>query len=315
MIFVTAFTTLHERWPLNRALAVVAIAAISLVGCERPLVPPVQTTPATVVALRKALGGDQAAAGGAAVVKAEPTGYATIRGTFKLTGPAPPKETLTITKEQDVCMPGGNPVFSTELIVDPATGGLKDVVVYLFTKVPLDDEKWVHPSYAETAEATREFDQEHCLFLSPMFAMRSTQKLKILNSDPVGHNTNITPTGKTSPFNQTIAAHSFVMYEPGGESPEPFPVSCAIHPWMAARMIVRDSPYFAVSGLNGEFEIPNVPAGVELDFKVWQAATGFLQKVTVNGQAAEWKKGKLTVTLNPGDELNLDVGVDPSVFQ
>ena len=93
----------------------------------------------------------------------------------------------------------------------------------------------------------------------------------MLNSDPVGHNTNIAGGGTAATINATIpAAKSYAMYEPGGESPEPFAVSCSIHPWMSAQMIVRDSPYFAVTKPDGTFEIANVPAGVPLEFRVWQ---------------------------------------------
>ena len=300
----------------NAAKIGVLILALALAGCERPLTPSVRTTAANVADLRTSLGGgDQAAGGTAAVAAKEPVGFATIRGAFKLVGAAPPQRTLTIDKERDVCMPGGKPVYSNELVIDPATGGIKNIVVYLFSKIPADNEKWIHPSYAESKEATLEFDQKFCLFLSPMFAMRSTQKMKILNSDPVGHNTNITPSGsKTAPFNQTIAANSFVMYEPGGESPEPFGVSCSIHPWMSSRMIVRDSPYFAVSAANGTFEIPNVPAGVKLDFKVWQEVAGFLQDVSINGKAEKLPKGKLTLTPTDGEVLDLNIEVAASAF-
>ena len=133
------------------------------------------------------------------------------------------------------------------------TGGIKDVVIYLAGpgKFPVGDPKWEHPDYAAKANAVLEFDQKNCVFLTHMFAMRSKQKAKVLNSDPVGHNTNIQGGGKAAPINATIPSESFATYEPGGESPEPFGVSCAIHPWMSARMIVRDSPYFAVTKPDG----------------------------------------------------------------
>src|SRR5262249_1418610 len=150
------------------------------------------------------------------------------------------------------------------------------------------DAKWEHEMYAKDREATLEYDQKNCLFLTHMFAMRSKQKLKILNSDPVGHNTNVQGGGKTASINSTIPANAYAMYVPGGESAEPFGVSCAIHPWMSARMIVRDSPYFAVTKADGSFEIKNVPAGVPLEFRIWQEKGKFLQNVSVNGKAETW---------------------------
>ena len=39
------------------------------------------------------------------------------------------------------------------------------------------------------------------------------------------------------------------------------PVRCDVHGWMQAYIGVVDHPYFAVSGSNGSFSIPDVPAG------------------------------------------------------
>ena len=104
------------------------------------------------------------------------------------------------------------------------------------------------------------------------------------------------------------------MYEPGGEAPEPFGVSCAIHPWMSARMIVRDSPYVAVSKGDGSFEIKNVPAGVPLEFRVWQEKGKFIQDVTVDGKAEKWKSGRMKITLQPEEQKQMEVVVDVSAF-
>jgi hypothetical protein len=147
-----------------------------------------------------------------------------------------------------------------------------------------------------------------------MFAMRSSQKLKILNSDPIGHNTNISATGKANQFNQTIAANGYALYEPGGEAVEPFAVSCSIHPWMAARMIVRQNPYFAVTGPDGTFEIPHVPTGVDLEFRVWQEKCRFVPAATVDGTPAPGFKGRLKLKLAKDEPKQVKLEIDASVF-
>src|SRR5690606_18641448 len=114
---------------------------------------------------------------------------------------------------------GGKKVLSEALVVDPSTGGIKDVVIYLNQKIPLDDPKWIHESYVTIAEEPVIFDQKQCIFLTHMVAMRSSQPLRILNSDPIGHNTNITGGGRVQPFNQTIAAGGAITFQPAGESP------------------------------------------------------------------------------------------------
>jgi hypothetical protein len=300
---------------MQRSLAIL-LAALGVIGCARRQQPAVRVEVSNVNALRTVLGGSAVEAAPSAVAAAEPMGWATIKGSFTINGTPPPPTPLTIDKDQSVCAPGGKQVLSEALVVDSASGGIKDVVIYLATpaKFPVGDPKWEHPDYAAKREATLEFDQKNCVFLSHMFAMRSKQKLKILNSDPVGHNTNVTGGGKAGTINQNIAANGYLLYEPGGESPEPFGVSCSIHPWMSARMLVRDNPYFAVTKPDGSFEIANVPAGVPLEFRVWQEASKFLQDVTVNGKPEKWSKGRLKLTLTPDEPKQLDVVVAANVF-
>lgn len=298
---------------MHRSFLLIALVA-PLAGCARSQPPAERVVDTNVVALRTALGGGATATAVTAGPAAEPTGWATIKGTFKLAGTAPPREPVTVDKDQSVCAPGGKQVLSETLVVDPATSGIKDVVIYLASKYPAGDAKWEHPDYAAQREATLEFDQKNCIFLSHMFVMRSTQKLKVLNSDPVGHNTNITGGGKAGASNNNIPSASYSMYAPGGEAPEPFAVSCSIHPWMRAQMLVRDAPYFAVTKPDGSFEIANVPAGVPLEFRVWQEKSKFLQDVTVNGKQEKWSKGRMKKTLQPNEALTLDVVVDAAAF-
>jgi hypothetical protein len=79
-----------------------------LAGCER-YVPPAQRVEVNnVTALRKSMGGDEASSAGSAAEQApaaEPTGWATIRGSFRLDGPIPERTRLTIDKEQAICAP------------------------------------------------------------------------------------------------------------------------------------------------------------------------------------------------------------------
>jgi len=303
----------------NLALRPIGFLAVTLLagGCARHLPPAERVQTTNVVALRAAFGGGAAETTATVAAVAEPTGWATLKGTFKLEGTPPARTPLSVSKDHEVCAPGGKPVLSEELVVDSATNGIKDVVIYLVSpgKFPVGDPKWEHPDYAAKATATLDYDQKNCVFLTHMFAMRSKQKAKVMNSDPVGHNTNIQGGGRAAAINATIPSGESTPYEPGGESPEPFAVACSIHPWMSARMIVRDSPYFAVTKPDGSFEIANVPAGVPLEFRVWQEKGKFLQDVKVDGKPEKWSKGRLKVTLQPGEPKELNVTVDAASFK
>lgn len=265
--------------------------------------------------VRKALDMRAGAAAGVADASSlgEPTGWATFKGVFKVAGSAPNRTPLSITKDVEVCAPGGRTVLDESVVVSP-NGGLGNVLIYLATPIPQDDARWEHESYSATKTADVLFDQKECIFLSHVFAMRATQRMRVKNSDPVGHNTNLDSKRGALAGNFTVAANGEAFYEPKFASPTAFPVTCSIHPWMKAWAMVSDNPYFAVTSAEGEFEIPNVPAGVPLEFRVWhEKAT--LQKVTVGGQAADWPKGKLALKFDPDETKNLEVSVDAAIFQ
>lgn len=274
------------------AMAVVVIAVGGSTGCQRSLTPAAYAAPANVATLRSAFqeGGKGAAV--ETVAAAEPTGWATLKGSFKLSGPAPARAALSVDKETDVCMPGGKKVLSDALVTGPKNE-LIGALIFLNQKLP--NAKWEHPSYEEKKTAIIDFDQKACVFLTHTIAVRSTQTVRIINSDPIGHNTKISGGGKMAEFNQTIAGNDSVPYKPLGESPEPAPVACSIHPWMSANMISRDNPYFAVADGTGSFTIENIPAGVPLEFRIWhEGLGGFVNgSVTLNGNATKVTKGKL----------------------
>jgi hypothetical protein len=293
----------------------VVLAALTGAGCQRSLADSADYSPSNVSALRAALGGDKAAAAGPAAAAATPTGWATVQGVFKINGAPPPRATLNIDKEQDVCMPGGGPVLAEDVVIGDA-GGIKDVVIYLETRYPTDDPAWEHSDYAATKSGEVIFDQKNCIFLSHVFAMRTTQTLKVLNSDPpqVGHNTKIDGGGGARSDNFTVPGGSSQVYSPGGESPEPFGVACSIHTWMKAYGLVRNSPYLAVTDKDGRFELKNLPAGVSLRFRVWQERARFIQSVTATGKIDKYNKGRLELKLEPDESRQLELVVDAKLL-
>lgn len=272
---------------------------------------------ARAIAIRDTLGGgaaepssdDDMASGGA-----KPTGWATLKGTFQVVGDPPKPTPLRVDKDESVCAPGGKQVFGERLLVDDS-GGIRNVVIYVTSKLPAES-PWMHPDAAPGKTDVVEFDQKQCLFLSHVLALQTSQTLKLVNSDPVGHNAKFEPK-ENAPFNQIIPGGSASDYKFSAEEAAPFPVSCSIHPWMNASILVRDNGYFAVTAEDGSFEIPNLPAGIDLEFRVWQEKSRFVSDVVVNGEPATWKKGRFTMNLDPADETKnrLDVKIDAGVFK
>ena len=298
-----------------QALQLVAMPAISalLVGCgaESAHVPP-DVRPNLVAAntirtnLRSA---SQPGAGQAAETLVEPTGFRHAERNLSIGRRPPANPTLAVTKDLNVCMPSG-PVVD-EIVIKGSNGGLANVLIFA-DGVP---DSWAHETMINSTDMV-EFDQKNCLFLNRIFPMQTTQRLKILNSDPVGHNADMKPS-KNLPYNPNIAGGGFALYPPQErelkEERAPFVVSCGAHPWMKSHMIFRKNGYFAVTGEDGSFEIPNLPAGVDLKFTVWHEASRFIPGTAVQTDstvAKNWtKRGSFTVNLPPDAETELAVTV------
>ena len=265
----------------------------------------------TNAALIRSQIGQQGGGSAEPVAVAAAEGWANLKGVFRLEGSPPAQSTVSVTKDETVCAPGGKQVLDGTMVVGP-NQGIANMLVFVTSKVADD---WEHESYAaeRTKEITGEdaFDQKNCIFYPRVFAMRTSQKLEILNSDPVGHNAQISQFG----YNVTIGANDSTMFAPPNK-PErkPFAVTCSIHPWMKAWMITRDNPYFAVSSPDGSFEIPNVPAGVELEFQVWHEL-GKFREGKVNGQVESWSGSKFKRTFTDSQTEELEIVLDASQFE
>ena len=288
------------------------IAATVPTGCRRALADRVSYSEGNVALLRTALGGDKAAAQ-VPVALAEPTGWATLKGVFKLNGQAPPPTPIAVSSDHAVCMPGGKAAPGNDIVVDPS-GGIANIIVYLETKYPDGDSKWEHADFAAGPKEVI-FDQKACIFLTHTFAIRTSQTLKVLNSDPVGHNTKLEGNGNAQPENFNVPAGTSAVYAPRGEANEPFKVACNIHPWMAAYGIVRKSPYFAVTKSGGDFEIPNLPAGVPLRFRVWHERLLSIREVKIDSPNVKFNRGRLDLKLDNDEQRSLQLVVDASLFK
>jgi hypothetical protein len=214
-----------------------------------------------------------------------------------------------VTKEQAICSVGGRAPLQETLLVDSATGGIRNIAVYL------RDVGRVHES-AGPSDEQAVFDQEYCVFLSHVFPVRVGQQVVIKNSDNTGHNTNISGKNKMNP---TVPAHGSIPFTPQKEEALPAKVTCSIHPWMVAYILPRENGYFAVTGENGGFEIANVPAGEELEIQVWhESATGpggSLVVSTPEAKSLGWSnKGRFTVTLQPDEVKEVEIKVPASSF-
>ncbi|MFV1965136.1 MAG: methylamine utilization protein [Pirellulaceae bacterium] len=227
---------------------------------------------------------------------------------FEGTPPKPPE--ANITTDKPFCCKFQ--VVDESLLVNEKNGGVANVIVFMYVgrggKKPL-----VHESYAATEKAEVMLDNEHCRFDPHVTLLRTTQTLVASNSDEVGHNTNLT-TFRNKAYNKLIPSDGQEKLNFPKEEPLPVKVTCNIHPWMGGWLVVKDHPYMGVSDTDGKLVIKNIPVG-EVTFQVWHEKAGYLREVTLNGEATEWKRGRLTLEIKPGQNDLGEVKIPASIFE
>lgn len=284
------------------------------VGCERPLAyspPPSREVAKEIRAsLLASSSGSDVAVGGAD--QSMGSGWGTLKGKFLFNGTPPTPKALLVNKDTQICAPGEHPVFSESLLIDPATKGIANVVIFLRKA------NRVHES-AQGEGGNVLFDQEKCVFKTHILPMTVGETMEIKNSDPIGHNTKID--GKAgNAFNQTIPADENFLFRPRAEESLPISVSCSIHPWMQAYLLPRKDGYVGVTDEDGTFEIANLPAGEELEFQVWHESAkgpgGGLVLETPESKKLNWsKRGRFKLTLGPDQTEEIVLNVPEGVLQ
>jgi plastocyanin len=190
--------------------------------------------------------------------------WATITGQVTFTKAPKPAE-VNVTVDKQHCLSKG-PLVYEEVIVDPKSKGLKNVVVWLRPDVPdrrapFPADK-INPKLAKAAAKNHVIDQPCCQFVPRIVAAREGDTLEVKNSSPVAHNTNMTADNPAFTYNITLPPGK--SYKPAATlaaQSSPIPFKCDIHPWMAGRLRVFDHPYYAVTDADGKFEIKDAPAG------------------------------------------------------
>ena len=172
-------------------------------------------------------------------------GGGAIEGKVVFQGAVPVKKIIP-TKDKEVC---GAPRNEPQIRVGPDKG-VQDAVVYL--KAVAKGKAW------GKQDKTPELDNEKCRF-EPAVQVIRAGAIDILNSDPVLHNTHGFY-GKRTAFNLALP-------NKGDRIPAELPrpglvrVECDAHGWMLAHVYVADSPYYALTGKDGNFSITDIPPG------------------------------------------------------
>jgi plastocyanin len=191
-----------------------------------------------------------------------------------------------------------------ESLVVGSDGGIQNIIVFM-----RNNPTRVHADFEQLAATPAVLDNVKCVFRPHVLTVWTKQKLLLKNSDNVGHNTNFTSAKQG--FNASLAAgveqdRTFKYSESSPSS-----VSCNIHPWMAAKMLIRDNPYFAVTKADGSFEIPNMPAGEKIEIQLWHELNPQLE---MQANDAKIAKGRFTLTLAENETKTLELKLNSTLL-
>lgn len=222
--------------------------------------------------------------------------WGTVKGKFVYKGAAK-NDPITVTKDPEYCGKH-NPVDETIMLGDD--GALQNVFVYLY--VERGKKAAIHPDYKPSAEP-RVLDNHFCRFEPHALTVWTEEEFEVRNNDQgLGHNTNF-HLPANGDFNLTVPNDAPIKRKFTKTESFPLGVTCNIHPWMHATVLVRDNPYMAVTGKDGAFEIKNVPAGNQ-EFVLWHEAKGYMRDLKVGSGKAD-RKGQIKVKVPAGGEVDL----------
>ena len=206
-----------------------------------------------------------------AAVQFEPEpGYGSLIGQVVLRGTAPASKPLSTTGLKDVSLNAacGPTIPDDTLLIEPQTGGVANVFVYLIKP------RSIHPSLADVPP-TATFHAKCGQFHPHVLCLQPNQSVLVRSLDPFPANVHSLPL-KNMQSNVVVGAKPISLSMTVQER-LPFKVIDDIHPWMSAYWLVLDHPYATVTDQHGRFAIHKLPAG-DCEFRIWHERAGFLEK-------------------------------------
>ncbi len=175
-----------------------------------------------------------------------------VRGSVVFEGTPPERRPVRMSSSEGCGVSGTPPLNEAAVITDG-----KIANVFVVVKDGLAAKAvWPVPSTPVTLR------QSGCMFVPHVVALQVGQTLLVNNADMAMHNVNAkSQRSEGARFNR--------MHAPGAKdievqfsAPErSVPFGCDFHPWMSAWVHAVEHPFFAVSALDGSFEIRGLAPG------------------------------------------------------
>jgi plastocyanin len=209
---------------------------------------------------------DQAMSAAPAATPIDPATVATISGTVKFEGVAPKVSKIDMSQD-----PGCKGMNEAENVVVNG-GDLANVFVYV--KDGLGSRTFDVPKDPVVLE------QQGCQYHPHVLGVMAGQTVQIKNADPTTHNIHPTPKDNRE-WNESQPPSSPAIEKSFAREEIMLPVKCNQHPWMKMYINVVKSPFFAVTGKDGKYEIKGLPPGDYTIAFVQEKLGEQTQKITV----------------------------------
>ena len=194
-----------------------------------------------------------------------------ITGTVEFDGVFPADTVIHLTSDQTGC---GQSV--TDHRVERSGNRVAGVAVWLTD---------IREGKPVPIERRFELLNDDCALVPRVQAVNVGGTLDVLSADVAMHSNRIVDvaTGELqalAPFNDN---GQVIPYDRLLSKPAELEVTCELHPWTKAYVLVLDHPYFAMTGKGGDFSLDGVPAGT-YHLRAWHPELGLIdQTVTVAG--------------------------------
>jgi hypothetical protein len=203
-----------------------------------------------------------------------------VTGVVHFSGVAPKPQVLSMAANAACAAHHRGQVIDESVLVN-GDGTLRNVVVWVSDG--LEGRTFAPPKVPAI------LDQQGCVYTPHVVTVMTGQKLLVKNSDPFLHNVRAAA-ANNPPFNFGQPSVNVGGTPLTFLTPDRMFVKCDVHPWMTARIVVLDNPYFAVTGEHGAFKLPELPPGT----------------YTVSAWHEVYGEQKQRVKVEPGKPVSLD---------
>ncbi len=207
----------------------------------------------------------------------------TVTGTVRLEGTVPPAQMIRVDGDKSCARLVPGAARATERYVVGDNRALVNAFVYV--KSGLEGRSFPVPDTPVV------LNQDRCWYAPRVVGVRVGQPFHVLNSDPLLHNVR-SASLVNEPFNQGQPVQGMRFTHTFSTEEVMVPFKCDVHAWMDAWVGVVSHPYFAVTGADGTFALPNLPPGT-YTIEAWHEAAG-----TTTGTATVTARGSVSLDLS-----------------